>query len=112
MDSEFASQLVGQIRAQKDKINDLVARIQKLRQTEALILQERRKAQESEAAAARIRTIARTALSILEKPPCSRLMFDNRRSKEFDARMGEYPTRTVNIADVVDLGERLVDPVP
>eukprot|EP00354_Favella_ehrenbergii_P002440 CAMPEP_0170457820 /NCGR_PEP_ID=MMETSP0123-20130129/4978_1 /TAXON_ID=182087 /ORGANISM="Favella ehrenbergii, Strain Fehren 1" /LENGTH=58 /DNA_ID=CAMNT_0010721727 /DNA_START=378 /DNA_END=554 /DNA_ORIENTATION=+ len=58
-----------------------------------MILREREKARENEAAAARIRAIARTALAILEKPPCSRLMFDNRGSQALDAKMGEYPRR-------------------
>ena len=48
-----------------------------------------------------------TALSILEKPPTFSLMFDNFGKPNDIPSMGQYPTRDVNIADVVDLGERI-----
>ena len=77
MDSESAKMIVAQIRAKRESINSLVSRIEKVRTMQQRILQEREKAKTNQEAAERLHTIAKTALSILEKPPCSNFIFDN-----------------------------------
>ena len=52
-----------------------------------------------------MRNIARNALTILERPPCGNLIFDNFGTNP--EALGQYETRMVKISDVVDLGERL-----
>ena len=55
-------------------------------------------------------SVARTALAILERPPCNDFIFDNFGCKSLG--MGEYPINKVNIADIVDLGERFHEQNP
>ena len=85
----------------------MVNRIQRAQEVQKKIVEEREKAKKNQKAAEKLKNIAMTALSILEKPPTFNLMFDNFGKPNDIPSMGKYPTRDVNIADVVDLGERI-----
>ena len=105
MDTQSAKLIVSQIRAKREAINSIVSRIQKVKSLHQKLLIEREKAKNNQEQAERLRNIARNALTILERPPCGNLIFDNFGTKP--EALGQYETRMVKISDVVDLGERL-----
>lgn len=63
-----------------------------------------------------MRNVAMTALSILERPPCADLFFDNHGAEEEKGRspqfLATYKTREVSVYDLNDGGERLEPPMP
>ena len=59
-----------------------------------------------------MRNIAMTALSILERPPCSDVFFDNHGAAEDkDTFIGVYKTKELSVFDLNDGGERLGQPI-
>ena len=77
MDYQSAKLIVSQIRAKREAINSLVSRIQKVKVLHLKIIQEREKAKNNQQKAQRLRDIAINALTILERPPCANLIFNN-----------------------------------
>ena len=55
-----------------------------------------------------------TALSILERPPCADVFFDNHGTldTEEDIFLAKYKTKEVSLFDLIDGGERLGNPMP
>ena len=59
-----------------------------------------------------MRNIAMNALSILERPPCADLFFDNHGAAEDkDTFIGAYKTKELSVFDLNDGGERLGQPI-
>ena len=57
-----------------------------------------------------------TALSILERPPCANLFFDNLGPEEAKDQsqhfLAEYKTKEVSMFDLIDGGQRIGPPMP
>ena len=77
LDAESVAVLFKKIQQKQTNINDLVDRIKQNLKVKELLVAERQKAKANQTNAERMRNVEMTALSILERPPCADVFFDN-----------------------------------
>ena len=115
MDAESASVLCEKIRQKRENINRLVDRIKENLAVRQRLKEERHKAKQNQAAAEKLRNVAMTALSILERPPCADAFFDNLGAEEGKDQspqfLAKYKTKEVSVYDLNDGGARLEAPM-
>lgn len=107
MDTNSAKVFCEQIAEKKRSIDALVSRLQDAMQTKRRLAEEQEKAKKCKVATERFNGVVLNALAILEKQPCANEIFDNFGGSSDPLSLGIYPTRSVKISEIVDLGYRL-----